>query len=51
MYVYIHVSMLLSDRVVMDHSCGGKIAYVGEQHEEVLGLTRNQVGRVVMTNI
>ena len=43
--------MLLSNRVFRDPSCGGMIAYVGEQHEEVLGLTRNQLGRVVMKNI
>ena len=51
MYVCIHVSMLLSDRVFRDHSCGRIIAYAREQHEEVPGLTRNQLGRVVMTNI
>ena len=43
--------MLLYDRVVRDHSCRGMSAYVGERHEEVLGLTRNQLGRVVTTNI
>ena len=51
MYVGIHVSMLLSDRVVKDHSCGGMISYAGERHEEVPGLTRIQLGRVVTTNI
>ena len=50
MYVCIHVSMLVSNSVVRDHSCGGMIAYVGEQHEEVPGLTRNQLGRVFTTN-
>lgn len=34
-----------------DHSCGGMIYYVGEWHEEVPVLMRNQVGRVVMTDI
>ena len=38
MYVRIHVSMLLSNKVVKDHSCGGMFAYAGERHEEVLGL-------------
>jgi len=37
--------------VVRDHSCGGMIAYAGEKHEEVPGLTRNQLGRIVKTNI
>ena len=35
----------------MDHSCGGMIAYAGEKHEEVPGLMRNQLGRIVMKNI
>ena len=43
--------MLLYDRVVRDYSCGGMITYVGEQHEEVPGLTKNQLGRVVTRNI
>ena len=43
--------MLLSNMVVRDHSCGGMIAYAGEKHEEVPGLTRNQLGRIVKTNI
>lgn len=51
MYVCIHVSMLLSNRVVRDHSCGGMTSYAGEEHEEVPGLTRNQLGRIVTTNI
>ena len=48
---YIYVSMSLIDRIVRDHSCGGMIAYVGKWHEEFPCLTRNQLGRVVMTNI
>ena len=51
MHVCIHVSMLLSDKVVRDHSYGGMISYVRERHEEVPGLMRNQLGRVFMTNI
>lgn len=51
MYVCIHVSMLLSNRVFKDHSYGGMIAYVGEKHEEVLGLKRNHLGRIATTNI
>jgi len=35
MYVYIHVFMSLSDRIVKDHSCGEIIAYAGEWHDEV----------------
>lgn len=46
-----YVSMLLSDRVFSDHSYVGIIAYAGERHEEVLGPMRNQLGRVVTTNI
>ena len=49
-YVCVHVSMLLLGNVVRDHSCGGMIAYIGEWHDEFLEM-RNQVGRVVMTNI
>jgi len=37
--------------VLKDHSCGGMITYAGEKHEEFLGLTRNQLGRIVTTNI
>lgn len=51
MYVWIHVSKSLFDRVVKDHSCGGMISYASEWNKEVLGLVRNQVGRVVMTII
>ena len=40
--------MSLSDMVVRDHSCGGMIIYAGEWYEEVLGLMRNQVGRVTV---
>jgi len=41
--------MRLLDMIVMDHSYGGMIAYVGEWHEEVHGFMRNQVGRVALT--
>ena len=51
MYVCIHVSMSLSNKVARDNSCGGMIAYVGEWHDEVLGLMGNPVGRVVFTNL
>ena len=51
MYVCIHVSMSLPDRVVRDHSCGGMIAYASEGIEEVHGLTRNQLGRVGLKNL
>jgi len=51
MYVYIHVSMFLSDRAVRDHSCGRMITYERERHEKVPGLMRNQLGRAVTTNI
>ena len=50
-YVYIYVFMSLSHRVIRDYSSGGMIAYAGEWHEEVLGLTRNPLGRVALTNI
>jgi len=43
--------MSLSHRVIRDYSSGGMIAYAGEWHEEVLGLTRNPLGRVALTNI
>jgi len=43
--------MLISNRVVRDNSCEGMIAYAGEPHEEVSGLMRNQLERVVTTNI
>lgn len=51
MYVCIDVSMSLSDRVIKDHSCGRMISYVSEGHEKVHGLTRNDLGGVVLTNI
>ena len=51
MHVCIHVCMLLSNMVVRVHSCGGMIAYAREKHEEVPSLTRNQLGRIVATNI
>ena len=51
MCVHVCVCMFLSDRVVRDHSYGGMIAYASEWHDEVLGLMRNEVGRVVMKNI
>ena len=38
LYVYMYVCMLMSNRVVRDHSFGGMIAYASEWHEEVLGL-------------
>lgn len=38
MYVCIHVSMSLPDRVVRDDSYGGMIAYAFEWHDEVPGL-------------
>ena len=50
-YVCIYISMSLYDRVIKDHSCGRMIAYEGEWHEEVPGLTRNQLGRVALTNL
>ena len=50
-YVSIYLYMSLFDMVVKDHSCGGMIAYAEELHEEVLCLTRNQLGRIVITNI
>jgi len=37
--------MLLSNRVVRDHSCGGMIYYENEWHEEVLG-NEESMGRV-----
>ena len=40
--------MELPDRVVRDHSCGRMIVYVGERHEEVPCLTRNQLGGVAL---
>jgi len=43
--------MLLSDKVVRDYFCGQMIAYAGEQDEEVLRLMRNQLGRIVTTDI
>ena len=49
-YVCIYVSMSLFDRVIKDRPCGGMIAYAGEWHEEVHGLTRNQLRRVVLKN-
>ena len=51
MHVCIHVSMLLFDKVVRDHSYGGMISYAWEWHEEVPDLMRKQLGRVFMTNI
>ena len=51
MYICMHLYMSLSDRVIGDHSCGRMIAYVGEWHEEVPGLTRNQLGGVALTNL
>jgi len=51
MYVCIHVSMPLFNRVIRDHSCERMIAYVGEWLEEVSGLTRNQLGGVVLKNL
>lgn len=45
-YLSIHVSMSLSKRVVIYHSCGAMIAYVGAWHDEVHCLMRNQVGRL-----
>jgi len=36
-----YVSISLFDKVVKDHSGGEIIAYVGEWHDEVPGLTRN----------
>ncbi len=50
-YVCMYVSMSLYDRVIRNHPCGGMISYAGEWHEEVLGLTWNQLRRVVMKNI
>jgi len=35
--MYIYLCILLSDRVIRDHSCGGMITYAGERHEEVPG--------------
>jgi len=43
--------MLLYNRVFKDHSCGGMIAYAGGKHEDVPGLMRNQLGRIVTTDI
>ena len=43
--------MSLSNMVIMNRPCGGMISYIGEWHEEILVLMRNQLGRVVMTNI
>ena len=51
MFIYMYVSMSLFDRVFRDHSCGGMIAYTSKWHEEVIGLMRNQVGRVASTNL
>ena len=51
MFIYMYVSMLVSNRVIMDHSCGRMISYVGEWHEEVPDLMRNQLGRVVRKHI
>jgi len=50
-YVCMQVSMSLSHKVIGNRPCGGMIAYTGEWHEEVHGLTRNQLRRVVMKNI
>ena len=50
-YICIYVSMSLHDRVFKDHSCGGMISYVGEWHEEALGIMTNQVGRVTPTDL
>ena len=50
-YVCIYVSMSLYVRVFQDNSCGELISYAGEWHEEVLGLMRNQVRRVTLTNL
>ena len=46
-----YVCMSLSDKLIMNISYGGMIAYVGEKHEEVPDLTRNQLGRVAPTNL
>ena len=51
MYVCMYVSMSLYFRVFKDHSCGGMISYVGEWCEDVLGLMRNQMGRVTLTDL
>lgn len=51
MYTCMYVSISLSNRVIKNRPCGGMIAYAGECHEEVPSLTRNQLRRVVMTNI
>ena len=42
--------MLLSDRVVKDHSCG-MITYVGEWNEDIPPFMRDQVGRSALTNL
>lgn len=46
-----YLCMLLSHRVVRDHSWGGMISYAGEWHDEVPGFMRNQVGRVSLTDL
>ena len=51
LYVYMYACMSLSNRVIMDHSCGIMITYAGEWHEEVPGLIRNKLGRVALTNL
>jgi len=38
MYVCVHVSTSLSDRVIRNHACEGVIAYGGEWHDKVIGL-------------
>ena len=51
LYVYMYVCMFPYNKVVRNNSCGVMIANAREQHEEVPGLMRNQLGRVVTTNI
>jgi len=51
LYVRMYVSMSQSDRVVKDRPRGGMIAYTREWHEDVPGLMRNQLRRVIMKNI
>ena len=48
--MYMYVCIMLSKRVIKDHSCGGIVAYAGEWHEEVLGYEELS-GRVVLTNL
>ena len=46
-----YLCMSLSNMVIRDHPCGGMIPYAGEWHEEALGIMRNQIERVAITDL